>query len=43
MKKIANPDGSNRGNSPTAEAVDKLKENQKSWGINTKQRVINID
>ena len=43
MKKIANPDGSNRGNSPTAEAVDKLKENQKSWGVNTKQRVINID
>ena len=43
MKKIANPDGSNRGNSPTAEAVDKLKENQKSWGINTGQRVINID
>jgi hypothetical protein len=43
MKKIANPDGSNRGNSPSAEAVDKLKENQKSWGINTKQRVINVD
>ena len=43
MKKIANPDGSNRGNSPSAEAVDKLKENQKSWGINTRQRVINVD
>ncbi len=43
MRKIANPDGSNRGNSPTAEAVDKLKENQKKWGINVKQRVINVD
>lgn len=43
MKRIANPDGSNRGNSPAAETVDRLKENQKSWGINVNQRVINID
>ena len=43
MKRFANPDGSNRGNSPAAETVDKLKENQKSWGINVKQRVINVD
>lgn len=43
MRKVANPDGSNRGNSPSAEAVDKLKENQKQWGINVKQRVINVD
>ena len=43
MKRFANPDGSNRGNSPAAESVDKLQENQKSWGINVKQRVINID
>jgi hypothetical protein len=43
MKRFANPDGSNRGNSPSAESVDKLQENQKSWGINVKQRVINID
>lgn len=43
MKRIANPDGSNRGNSPAAEAVDRLRENQKSWGINVNQKVINID
>jgi hypothetical protein len=43
MRRIANPDGSNKGNSPIAEAVDKLKENQKQWGINVKQRVINVD
>lgn len=43
IKRFANPDGSNKGNSPTADPVDKLKENQKSWGINTGQRVINID
>lgn len=43
MKRVANPDGSNRGNSPVAESVDKLKENQKAWGINVKQRVINVD
>jgi anthranilate/para-aminobenzoate synthase component II len=43
MKRFANPDGSNKGNSPVAEPVDKLKENQKSWGINVKQRVINVD
>lgn len=43
MKRFANPDGSNRGNSPSAESVDKFQENQKSWGINVKQRVINVD
>ena len=43
MKRFANPDGSNKGNSPAAESVDKFQENQKSWGINVKQRVINID
>lgn len=43
MKRFANPDGSNKGNSPAAESVDKLQENQKSWGINVRQRVINID
>jgi hypothetical protein len=43
MKRFANPDGSNKGNSPAADPVDKYQENQKSWGINVKQRVINID
>lgn len=43
MKRFANPDGSNKGNSPAAESVDKFQENQKSWGINVRQRVINID
>ena len=42
MKDVGNPDR-NRGASPSATSVDAFVEMQKNWGMNTNQKVINID
>jgi hypothetical protein len=43
LRQVSNPDKTGRGTSVSSGTVDALTENQKAWGINTNQKVINID